>query len=770
MKKVIDMKSFQVRELLPIPDFQGVSPKYGEVSVNEKYLLKNQKPWLPIMGEFHYSRYPEEFWEESILKMKAGGIDIISTYVIWIHHEELQGQFEWQGNKNLHKFIDLCKKHEVMVFLRIGPWSHGECRNGGFPDWLQHMDIELRSNDPTYIKFVEVLYSQIYDQVKGLFFKDGGPIVGIQLENEYGHCGGLNGKEGKAHIRKLKEIAVKIGFEVPLYTTTGWGNGVVVEGETLPVLGGYADAPWTQNTKPLDPPKEYVISHILKDTTIGSDLMKEGPSEYDYDVSKYPYFTAELGGGIQVTAHRRPLVSAADVEAIAFTKLASGANLLGFYMYHGGTNPMGHLSTLQESRATGYLNDLPEFSYDFQAPIREFGQISDKYRYLKILSMFARDFGEGMAAAACFIPEDTSNDAKDSNTLRYSVRLGENAGYVFVNNYQRFAEMACRQELEFEIKSPVGKFEIPAVNLPDKSYIFMPFNMKLGNIRLISANVQPLCTITSSVEKAYVFWGVPSNKAVYNLSAENIALVSYRGNKISCENNRYTIEIENCDAKEGIDITTASGEKITIITLSRENAENAWKIKKDDKEYLIISKSDVIQSEKDITVSSRRCKNDMFIYPNTIKLKRTNGADVKFIAKNDKFSRYEITFEKVLPTVSAKLIEKDKGIKTYELNVEKFINDSVDDNFLLINFDGDTAELFIENEKAADWFYNGETLEVGLKRYLGKLANSKLKLVIHELKGTDDIYFDVPPEFSETSVCCIKNVDIVPEYKCTIEL
>jgi hypothetical protein len=172
--------------------------------------------------------------------------------------------------------------------------------------------------------------------------KDGGPVVGIQLENEFGHCGGLHGEEGYRHIRELKRLAREAGFEVPLYTTTGWGGGIVVDGETLPVLGGYADAPWAQHVEPLPPSGMFTFQPLVPDTDIGADLRTGHPLAFTYNVRENPFLTAELGGGLQVTHHRRPIVTAADVEAMTMVKLGSGANLLGYYMYHGGTNPRGN--------------------------------------------------------------------------------------------------------------------------------------------------------------------------------------------------------------------------------------------------------------------------------------------------------------------------------------------------------------------------------------------------------------------------------------------
>ena len=127
----------------------------------------------------HYSRVDRRFWADSLQKMKAGGIDIVSSYVIWIHHEEIEGEFDFSGNKDLRKFIQLCQDHGLYFFLRIGPWVHGEVRHGGFPDWLLAKGFEVRTNDERYFAEVYRFYNRIYSQIQGLQFKEGGPIIGI---------------------------------------------------------------------------------------------------------------------------------------------------------------------------------------------------------------------------------------------------------------------------------------------------------------------------------------------------------------------------------------------------------------------------------------------------------------------------------------------------------------------------------------------------------------------------------------------------------------
>lgn len=178
-------------------------PADKPIEVNNQYLTIGKKPVIPIMGELHYARLKPEQWEDCILKMKACGINIIATYLFWNHHEETEGQFTWTGDKDLRAFIQLCQKHGMSVYPRIGPWSHGEARNGGTPDWiLRKKFLKDRSNDPVYQNYVVRYFGEVANQMKGLYYKDGGNIIGIQLENEYWYA-----KDGEPHIQWLKDAA-----------------------------------------------------------------------------------------------------------------------------------------------------------------------------------------------------------------------------------------------------------------------------------------------------------------------------------------------------------------------------------------------------------------------------------------------------------------------------------------------------------------------------------------------------------------------------------
>ena len=473
----------------------GAAANGDVIGATAHHLIRDGRPWYPVMGEFHYSRYPAEEWEIELRKMKALGIQVVATYVFWIHHEEERGVFRTDGNLDLRRFLLTCRKVGLEVLLRIGPWAHGECRNGGFPDWLQHdSSIRLRTDDPKYLALVAGFYRQIFACAEGLMLKDGGPVIGVQLENEYGHCGGESGGSGLVHMMSLKKLAMDAGFLVPMYTATGWGGGNVVDGEMLPVMGGYADAPWDRRLTELPANPNFLLLHAPNDPMIASDW-QHGGERFTFRVADWPYLTAELGGGIQCTLHRRPLISARDTYAQALCKLATGANLLGYYMFHGGTHPMGRFSTLQESRASGSWTDVPLRSYDFQAPLGEAGALHESAYWLKSLHLLTTDFGESLAGSMCYFPENQVTDAENTAALRWCVRWNADTdeGFLFINNHQRRRVMAAHHDVVFTLQVGGRLFVLPPMDVPADFCGVIPVNLRAGSCRLLTTNARLLC-------------------------------------------------------------------------------------------------------------------------------------------------------------------------------------------------------------------------------------------------------------------------------------
>ncbi|MCD8391009.1 MAG: beta-galactosidase [Firmicutes bacterium] len=484
----------------------GTAPNGGRIDVTSKYFEKNGKPFIGVMGEYHFSRADADTWAEELAKMKAGGVTIVSTYVIWIYHEEIEGEYDFTGDRDLRAFMNICRKVGLDVIIRIGPWCHGEVRNGGFPDWLLKKPFALRENNAEYLALVKKWYSKIAEQVEGLMFKDGGNIIGVQLENEYCH--------NAEHLAALKEIAKNAGLDAPIYTVTGWNSAAgakIPVDEVVPVFGGYCDAPWAQGLDALPPSPHYFFNQMRNDSAIGADLATvrtDGDWRLPYE--RYPFATCELGGGLESTHHRRYIINGMDIYAVSLIKLACGNNLIGYYMYHGNTNKIGKLSTLQESAATGYPNDYPILSYDFQAPISEFGEIREQYRLLNMLHMFVSSFGDIIAPMAA-VDAAQSVTLGDNKSLRYGMRTDGKSGFVFVNHYQRRSKLEDLRDVVID----TGFVKFPPIDICGETAFFMPFNMDINGYNLKYATAQPLC----KVGDAYFFAEIPGIKARYDIDA-----------------------------------------------------------------------------------------------------------------------------------------------------------------------------------------------------------------------------------------------------------
>ena len=718
-------------------------------------ILKDGRRIFPVMGEIHYSRVPRAEWKERLLKMKAGGVTLVSAYVIWIHHEEIEGVYDWRGDRSLRDFVGTVQKCGLKLLLRIGPWVHAETRNGGFPDWLLKKDYEVRTNDEKYFAAVEKWYKKIYEQVSDFIAnpEDASsaekPIIGIQVENEYGHCGGLYEKEGgEAHMRRLQKIAMDAGFKVALYTATGWGGAWT--GDMLPVMGGYCDAPWDQRTGEIEPSGNYTFTHERNDHNIGSD--HGFGYGITFDIEKFPYLTAELGGGLQVTSHRRTIATAKDIAAVAMTKVGSGCNLLGFYMYSGGTNPDGKLTTLQESRATGYLNDLPVKSYDFRAPIREFGQVSSTFREIKLLALFAKAYGEEICSLPAVIKNEIRPD--DASSLRYSFRSDGKKGYLFVNNYVRHLKMAEHRDIHLE--SPDGKTHFPPFDVKNGDFFFFPFNIKYGKSLVKTARVTPLTKLSLGKNELFVF---------------------YKRENDSSDKNFFDFGTEESEKIEAKD---------KFLVLSRTDALNSWIT--DGRLFITDSLSSVFEDENGEIQLLSRSEPAFFVYPGFDKAPvgwKKCGEENKNASKDMPeilFSKYEL---EVAPLEKKKIkIGALKSGENYKLDLsilaKKFRKEKYAcDIFVKIDYTGESGRLYASKDGKRllilDHFYLGEDYpwEIGIKRFLEKDADcalsdeelSSLELEISPLKKGEKIYIEKWPDFDGEEISSLKSVTYEIEWK-----
>ena len=455
-----------------------------KVTWDHQSLIIDGRRVVPAMGEVHYSRIPAPEWERAVQQMKEGGITMLACYVFWNHIEEIEGQFDWSGQRNLRRFLEVCKAENMHVVLRIGPYCHGEVRGGGIPDWVVKTGCKLRSQDKVFLGFVEKLYRQIFTQVQGLQWKDGGPVIAAQFDNEYGGDG--------AYLMALKGIATRIGFDLPFYTHTGWPalRKPVPFGEMLPLYGDYADGFWDRGIQ--EGCGKYYKAFNFRETRTTGAIASE---QIDYSKLStlnsqltYPYFTCELGGGMMTSYHRRIYTYPEDAYAMAVVKLGSNSNLLGYYMYHGGTNPEGKLGvTLNEQQRTlsTNWNDLPAMTYDFQAPLNEFGQRNPHFYMLRKLHLFMQDYGEVLAPMTATYPCEQDIEQGDDSHLRWSYRSNsqltihnsqlEASAFVFINNYERFANLTAKKNVQFEVCGV--KFPQKPITIPASTSCIFPVNI-----------------------------------------------------------------------------------------------------------------------------------------------------------------------------------------------------------------------------------------------------------------------------------------------------
>lgn len=175
---VYQFKDYQKSEILTNHlNMGGENPNGSRIDVTSRYFTRDGKPWIGVMGEYHFVRDSRDNWYRELCKMKAGGITVTATYLFWIYHEETEGEFDFTGDRDIRRFISDAQRAGLDVIIRIGPWAHGECRNRGLPDWLLHKSYKLRDNNSEYMAKVRIWYEKIYEQVRGLFYADGGMQV-----------------------------------------------------------------------------------------------------------------------------------------------------------------------------------------------------------------------------------------------------------------------------------------------------------------------------------------------------------------------------------------------------------------------------------------------------------------------------------------------------------------------------------------------------------------------------------------------------------------
>ncbi len=682
------------------------------ISYNEKHFTENGKAWFPIMGEYEYSRTERGEWRRGIQKMKALGINTVQSYVIWLHHEEIHGHYNFRGNNNLRAFIRTVKDEGMKMCLRIGPWVHAELRSGGFPDWIFEQGYKPRTNDPAYLAEVEKYFKKIYEQCDGYFESQGGPIFSIQVENEFRwHTAGSR-EEGERHFHILMKMMRDIGFDVPIYFATAWGNAVT--GEAMPTWGEYAAQPWEQNIDELPPNVAYIIGSNPNEVPVGE--YKERPTalgENKYARSNVPYMTVEEGAGNQPTRLRRPIVTGEDNGAMTFCRLAQGLMGLGYYVFHGGINPVGALSTTQEYRNTeymktrdGYFCDLAERNYDFQGAVSMYNRITENGKELKLWNSFAAEFKDILCNADVALCEGNATDPADLTSPRWSQRKFGKSGFLFFNNYMRRHTMPEKKISGFIFEAEGERIALPDITLQNGEFMAYPFNLRFGDSVLKYATATPLCV----------------------LNGDTLVLFNRLGE------GKYESEGEG-----------------RVILLSKAEARNSFKIRYHGREYLIITDGEIYPEGKHINFEYTK-DPVLKIYP-----KPEGIVGFEYLGDDGDFAIFERALdERVSVGITSKKLSENSEYTDYSIKLA-YGENLPSDVYLHFDFSADLAELYIDGEKVNDMYYTGVPFEVSM-RYHGFARELLLRL--YPLREGAEVYLEKMPRYENGVAASLDSADV----------
>lgn len=320
--------------------------KDGSFTVGDKTFLLNGKPFVVKAAEVHYPRIPRPYWEQRIKMCKALGMNTLCVYVFWNIHEQEEGKFDFTGNNDLAAFVKLAQKNGMYVIVRPGPYVCAEWEMGGLPWWLlKKKDIRLREQDPYFMERLRLFEKKVGEQIGHLTIEKGGPIIMVQVENEYGSYG-----EDKAYISEVRDIIRESGFDKVTLFQCDWSSNFT--------KNGLDDLVWTMN--------------FGTGANIDNEFKKLGQLRPNSPKMCSEFWSGwfDKWGGRHETRGSKQMVD-------GLREMLDKGISFSLYMTHGGTN-WGHWAG---ANSPGFAPDVT--SYDYDAPINEAGQVTPKYKELR---------------------------------------------------------------------------------------------------------------------------------------------------------------------------------------------------------------------------------------------------------------------------------------------------------------------------------------------------------------------------------------------------
>ena len=364
MRKIITLLSLMAALLVATPSFAQKAK--GTFEAGNGTFLLNGKPFVVKAAEIHYPRIPKPYWEHRIKMCKALGMNTVCIYIFWNIHEQREGEFDFTGNCDVAEFCRLAQKNGMYVIVRPGPYVCAEWEMGGLPWWLlKKKDIRLRERDPYFMERVKMFEQKVGEQLAGLTIQNGGPIIMVQVENEYGSYG-----EDKPYVSEIRDCLRGIyGKELALFQCD-WSSNFE--------KNGLDDLTWTMNFG--------TGANINDQFRRLGELRPNAPKM----CSEFWSGWFDKWGARHETRPAKDMVDGMD-------EMLSKGISFSLYMTHGGTS-FGHWAG---ANSPGFAPDVT--SYDYDAPINEYGHATPKFWELRKMM---EKYNDGKALPA--VPKDVA--------------------------------------------------------------------------------------------------------------------------------------------------------------------------------------------------------------------------------------------------------------------------------------------------------------------------------------------------------------------------
>ncbi len=358
--------------LMTAPAAGFAAQKPGTFTVGDKTFLLNGQPFVVKAAEVHYPRIPRPYWEHRIQMCKALGMNAVCIYIFWNIHEQQEGVFDFTGNNDVAEFCRLAQKNSMYVIVRPGPYVCAEWEMGGLPWWLlKKKDIRLRERDPYFMERVKIFEQKVGEQLAPLTIQKGGPIIMIQVENEYGSYG-----EDKPYVSEIRDCLREIYNQAPPTAPEGASKAGKSNVAPSGAEGGAGillfQCDWSSNFEKNGLDDLIWTMNFGTGANIDQQFRRLGELR-----PNAPKMCSEFWSGwFDKWGARHETRPAKDMVEGMDEMLSKGISF-SLYMTHGGTS-FGHWAG---ANSPGFAPDVT--SYDYDAPINEYGLATPKFWELR---------------------------------------------------------------------------------------------------------------------------------------------------------------------------------------------------------------------------------------------------------------------------------------------------------------------------------------------------------------------------------------------------